>query len=886
MLPDPVEGFVDRAELASRCDLAQQRLTVIKAPGGFGKTTLLADACQRLRGMHGVVAWLAVDEEDDAPALATYLPFAFAEAGLDILDTRVTSHDFEHGDYRINVLLHSIEIRAYRCVLAIDDVDRLRSPESLSIIGQLLHRGPPNLHIAMTCRELPPSLDVASLLLDRRGVVITDEDLRFKKREIALFFDTKLSRRELDELNEGSQGWPIALCIHRDGRAGVDPDDMMQGIASNWIEARLWRGLAPEEQDLVLDVGLFEGIERDLVDEVLGAGSVRRLQAIPALLGLLRTAGGSTDALTLHPLVRQYCAARRSRETPDRYRSTHRLIADALARRDRVVPAMRHATEAGDPHRVGEILEAAGGPRFWLRRGMATMAAADELLTSHILDRFPRLRLLRCILLVWSGDLARARAIYDDLNARTDGFTRDREGGNDRELHLDNVTYRYLLLSCGCQPIGTPDAIALVSNIDEMADDRQDIEPFAKAVAKYAMGEVETTRSNFEDALRWTMRSRAEMVRRSRYMTMVADFQLGIIAMVQGRVADAAKAYSRSQRASKSEFLQDAGPAVVTEVLANELNLERNRTGSLARRSHNMPTLLAASGGWLDVYMASAEAAVALAIREGGPDAALAELEEIVMFAARTERQTLSRGLVGIRVSLLVLADRTEEARRLWDDANLPQGAAAVVDLETQTWREMEAISCAGLRLLTTEGEFDAAREQAGAMLAACTARGLRRPLMRCRVLSMVLEHRAGDPNAAMAHLVQYLRLFAKTDYARPMVQERETGLAVLDNLGNAPGEEGVRDAAAALTTILQDRPPDRSAVVAPELTMREREILERLEHWRDKEIAAALDLSQDGVRYHVKKIFRKLGVGSRFEATRRARAEGILTGSNDDPQA
>ena len=882
MLPDPVDGFVNRAELASRCDLQQQRLTVIKAPGGFGKTTLLADACHRLRAARDVAAWLTVDEEDDAAALATYLPFAFAEAGLDILDSRVTSHDFERGDYRINLLLHSIEVRAFRCVLAIDDVDRLRSPESLNVVDQLLHRGPPNLHIAMTCRELPPLLDVASLLLDRRGVVVSDEDLRFKKREIARFFDTKLSRRELDELNEGSQGWPIALCIHRDVRAGGGPVDMMQGIASNWIEARLWRGLAREEQDLVLDVGLFEWIDGDLVDEVLGAGSTRRIQAIPALSGLLRTAGGSKDVLTLQPLIRQYCAAKRSRESPERYRTIHRSIADALARRGRVVPAMRHAREAGDLHRVGEILEAAGGPRFWLRRGMVTMAAANELLTNDMLEGFPRLQLLRCILMVWSGELVEARATYDDLNARTDGFTRDREGGDNRELYLDNVTYRYLLLSCGCQPIGTPEASALVSDINEMAD-HPDVEPFAKAVAEYAMGEIETTRGNFEDALRWTTRSRTVMVRRSRYMAMVADFQLGIMAMVQGRVADAAKAYSRSQRASKSDFLQDAGPAVVAEVLATELNLERNRTASLARRSHTMPTLLAASGGWLDVYMASSEVAVALAIREGGPDAALDELQEMVSFAARTERQTLTRALAGIRISLLVTAGRTEEAQRLWADANLPQGTAAVVDLETQTWREMESIGCAALRLLTAGEEFGAARECADAMLAACAERGLRRSLMRCRALAMVLEHRAGNPNAAIAHLSEYLRLFAETDYARPMVQEREVGLAVLEDLGEAPGEAGLRDAAVALTAILQERPPVQSAVAVPALTTREQEILERLEHWRDKEIAVALDLSQDGVRYHVKKIYRKLGVRSRFEATRRARAEGILTGSSDD---
>lgn len=885
MLPDPVDGYVERAELASLCDLGRQRLTIVNAPGGFGKTTLLADACSRFRSRRGIAAWLTIDEHDDSTTLATYLPFAFAEAGLDILDSRVASNDFEHGDYRINLLLHSIEVHGLPCVLALDDVDRLQDHGSLEIVNRLLRRGPPNLHMAMTFRELPPSVDVGALLLDDRGVAISVENLRFRKRDIARFFDGRLSRRELEALNEDSQGWPVALCIHRNERAGAGADESRQGIASNWIDARLWRGLSSGQQDLVLDVGLFEWIDNDLVDDVLGSGSVRRVQSITALTGLLRTAGGSSDVLTLHPLVRRYCENRRLHETPDRYRHVHRRIADALARRGRVIAAMRHAARAGDPDRVGEILEAAGGTRFWLRHGRTDMGYADELLSNEILARFPRLGLSRCMLQVMAGESRRARTTYEDLQARTAGFTRDRAGGNDRDLHIDNVMYRYLVSTCGCQPVGTPQMGALASSIRDVVDGGG-ADPFVKAGARYAMGSIEAARADFGEAWRWASRARTELVRHSRYLTMFADFLLGGIAMAQGRVADAAAALGRAQRASRGDFLQDPGPAVIAEILLGELNLERSRTASLARRRPpGKPALLEASGSDLDVYSASAEINVEFALREGGAAAALDVLGETAAFAARTERPTLSRTLLGLRIPLLIMDGRTAEARETWDAQRLPQGVAELVDLQTQTWREMEAVACAGVRLLTARRRFHAARERADALIAVCTEKGLRRTLMRARVLAMVLEHRAGDADAAAAHLVAYLKLYGDTDYSKTLMQERETGLSVLAHLevGGVP-DPYLRDVAASLKRLLENGPDGQSeTIVVPALSAREQQILQRLDRWRDKEIGAALALSSDGVRYHVKKLFKKLGVHSRFEATRRARALGILPAGGEE---
>ncbi|MCY3620806.1 MAG: hypothetical protein OXH68_03735 [Gammaproteobacteria bacterium] len=797
MLPDPVGGFVERPELVALSDPSQRQLTVIQAPGGFGKTTLLAGACRRVRSRRAVAAWLTIDEEDDAAALATYLLFAFSEAGLEILESRVTNHDFEHGDYRVNLLMHSIEVRGFPCVLALDDVDRLQTPESRAVVNRLLQRGPANLHLALAFREPPAGIDVATPILDGRGVAISVEDLRFTKPEIARFFDTRLSRRELAALHEVSRGWPIALRIHRNTQPAPSPGSL-QDLASNWIEARLWRGLSQEDQDFVLDIGLFEWIEAELVDEVLPAGSVRRIQSISALSGLLHSVGGTSDEMYLHPLIRQHCADKRLRDTPERYRSIHRAIADALARRGQPIPAIRHATEAGDSHRVGEILEEAGGSRFWLRGGMTRMLMADELLTPDILSEFPRLGLLRCMALVMAGRFTEADKVYADLDVRTDGFTRDREGGNDQELRIDDLTYRYLLATCGCRRFTSVDVAAWSVTENPLID--QSTDPLVPSMARFAIGAVETAKANFDHALRLTNRARVDLVRKSQFVRMYVDFRLGVIGMAEGRVADAVNAYARVHRAAKNDFLQDAGPSVIAEVLSLELNLERNRMGSLARRTHKAPALLARCGAWQDVYMAAAEATAELAVQDGGPDAALDELDETIRFAARTERITLLRGLQALRVSLLVADGRTEDARGHWERAGFPQAVGEIVDLESQTWREMEAIASAGLRLLAAESRFTAARELAVAMLSVCARRGLKRTLMRARVLGMVLEHRAGEAASAANHLVEYLQLYSETDYSRPLVKERETGLAVIGSVDDWDLEERLRKPLAYLT--------------------------------------------------------------------------------------
>ena len=136
------------------------------------------------------------------------------------------------------------------------------------------------------------------------------------------------------------------------------------------------------------------------------------------------------------------------------------------------------------------------------------------------------------------------------------------------------------------------------------------------------------------------------------------------------------------------------------------------------------------------------------------------------------------------------------------------------------------------------------------ALVSVCQRRGLRRTWMRCLAHSLAMESACGDGAAATRHLVEFLCLFEETDYAT-----RATAITLLQHLRKAP--------------------VDRSG--NPELSAREAQILERLEHRSDNEIAVALGLSHASVRCHIHKIFAKLGARSRLDAVHRARRRGLL---------
>ena len=886
-LPDVVAGYMDRPDLERRCIDWNRRLTVLKAPGGFGKTALLAKCCRTLREEGVVVAWLTVDEKYGPVELASYLEFALQQAGLktfssaddDFNPSSSTAESDDWAGYRVNRLIRVIEQQeGIRCLLALDEVERLCNSDSIQALNALLHGAPRNLHFAMAFRERPPGLDIANFMLEAQGEAVTVEDLRFSKPEIAVFFADRLSRAELSRLSKHSAGWPIALKLYRNTQQA--DGSKAEFVGSNdtvaaWIESRLWRSLSTEDREFILDISLFDWFDPALIDETTGRlNSRRRIDALVSLDGLLQTVGDKSSAMHLHPLIQEYCAGLRYREDPDRFRSIHTEIAKALAGRGHVVQAMRHAAEAGDAHLLGKIVEQEGGITLWIRHGLDAIRAVDGWLTTVSVSAFPRLALLRCAVQALSGDPEGAGRVYQSAAVATAGFSRNQDGAKDQDLQFDNLLVLGMMMCWQCsdlhryQPLYST-ALGLLEELDW--------DPVKRGMLKYGLCLALNEMARFDQAEAWTTRARADIGRHTLYLTPHIDFQLGLAAMAQGRTQQAADAYGRALAMSRPGNLGDATTVKVAEILAAELEFERSTTVPQQRPPLVSARLLCECGAWLDVYAANTGVASELALQASGFESALSVVENALEFARETDRPALVRIAAALRVSLLALSDRVDEAESAWQGDNLPVDQHAILDLETYRWREVEAMAGARLRLFIARGEFELAREFAAKLSELASERQLIRTLLRTLSLSIRLEHLADAPERATNHLIRYLRLYRESDYARPLAKEREIVLPLLNRIIEDQANDSLTELAETVRNALTESQTENARNSTLDLSSDEMEVLRLLGTHSDKQIAKAVSLSFEGVRYRIRCIFAKLHAKSRHDAVHRARALGIL---------
>ena len=879
-IPDPVPGYVHRAELEQRCSPTGRELTVLQAPGGFGKTALLAACCRRLRDADVPVAWLELGDADDPGALATYLALSFERAGIatfdavsDVAGPAGERESDTQAQYRANLLIRAIRHVEAPCILALDEVEHLRNPEAVALLNAFLEAAPRQLSIALAFRERPQGLDIATRLLDGRGGTLTVEDLRFSRADIGRFFGSRLTRRELASIADYSAGWPIALTIHRNALgAGTPPSDpVADDAAAAWIDTRLLRGLDDDDRELLLDISLFDWIDPELIDEATGrANSRRRIRTMAPLAGLLQTAGDASAA-QLHPLIREHCAERRFRESPDRYCTVHAAIARGLSRRHHVVEALRHAAEAGDPELLADIAANADTIALWIGRGFEALQVMDGYLTADLVTAHPRLTLVRCLVRALSGDMDGARQVYQAA-AVGDGLA----NGDVRPMDRDHFLVLGILTVLGCSPLNHHSR--LIETASEFAG-QPDLDPMVRGMIRHGLCQSLTDMAEFDRAAAEAEHARADLGHHTQYLSPHLDLQLGLVAMAQGHTEDASDRYQAALALAREAHLGDTGTVMFGEILAAELELERNVNTRPLVSPTVSPRLLGESAAWHDVYAANIGVAAELAIASGAPDRALATVVGARDFARSTERPALATLVSAMRVSVLVIAGRVDEALRAWHGDDLPRRDDACLDFSAYRWREVEAIACARLRLLIAREDFEAARGLARSLDEATESRRLVRTRMRTLALSMRLESLAGCPDRATAHLETYLRLFARADYARPLAREREIAAPLLVHVAEHAAEEAVANAARSLGDALAAPAPPATPAV-PTLTARELDVLKRLEHHADGQIARDLDLTYDRVRYQVRKLFAKLGARSRLDAVHRARALGILPGS------
>ena len=871
LLPD----YYDRPALVEQLISDHQPITILRAPGGFGKTTLLAAYCQRLSERDHHVAWVQMDRTDTRSSIEDNITLAFRHAGVDV--PKPESDAWRTTDDRIKLLLSVVATHHKPCALVLDNLEQLTERDSGTALMTLLRMAPPNLCVALAYRALSISIDIAESFLAGRVVMLTAAELRFSPQETAAFLGKGLSRMELSAIDRQFEGWPIAVALHRkfsnrDTPGRSDSDNLFD----DWIESRLLEYMATDQREFLFDAGLCGSLDPVLLDEVLDRNDSRyRLQAMHEFDGLIRPLpGNGAGIVLLHPRLRQYCKERRLRETPERFQTIHHRAALALDRRGETLAAISQAAEAGNPELLGRLIEDAGGLRMWIHLPPQRLDKnVFSFLTSDVINQWPRLALAKCFAAMFNGHMAEAYHLYETAAASSDGFTHN-PTGDDRDLRIDQFIMDMSFFIIGCSPMDSAEFQSAVANILIFTQD-ENLDPVTRAILNFGLCIYENRRARFDASLERIEQVR-QLVRDGQSLTIsiLLDMQLGTMSMAQGYTHEAEAHYVSALRAIQACYPYEPMPEVSADALFRELQYERNRLTLATAAGMPLRDNFTGAGHTLVTHVSDARIILDIAQHTGGDNEAHTVLNEMIEYARATKRPSLIRCLSALRVATYARAGRVEQAQRAWRAAALPSDNEGCLNLQVMYWREMEMISCARLDLYAACEAFGAGREFAGQILRVAKDYNLVHTTMYVYALLMTLEWRAGDMDAACAHLKSFLQHYATTDYARPIIREADIGCEVLEYLLASHPEDSILSAVGDLLKLL-GRNDEQNAIVR--FSDREMAVLKLLPNLRDKQIADQLSMSRDGVRYHLRRIFVKLEVNDRNEAVRTARAIGLL---------
>jgi LuxR family transcriptional regulator, maltose regulon positive regulatory protein len=367
---------VDRAKprLVSRGDLlaaldraAARKVTIISAPAGSGKTSLL----RTWAGRPGQPRRLAVvqverDQHDAQQFWLTLLSAVGQASGAaDGAEPPAATPGFNAPAMVDRVLAELTDARG-DITLVIDDAHELNSPETLAQLARLLADLPPNAHAILATRH-DLRLRLHQLRLAGELTEIRAADLRFTEHEAAELLDVSginLSEAGIALLYRRTEGWAAGLRLAAISLAGhPDPERFVaefsgsERTVAEYLIAEMLERQPPDVQDLLLRTSLLDRVNGELADLLTGrSGSERILLELEDANAFVVSLDPARTWFRYHHLFADLLRLELRRTLPAEVPGLHRRAAEWFTRRGEVVDAIRHTQAAGDWPEAARLL--------------------------------------------------------------------------------------------------------------------------------------------------------------------------------------------------------------------------------------------------------------------------------------------------------------------------------------------------------------------------------------------------------------------------------------------------------------------------------------------------------------------------------------------------
>jgi LuxR family maltose regulon positive regulatory protein len=890
-VPRRRRGLVPRPRLSERLDRGSEAvLTLVSAPAGFGKTTVLTEWLAAADGRS--TAWLSLDQRDNDPVVFwTYLLSALQTTahavGAGALAVLQESH--ASIDDVLATLVNDLDAVPHGVVLVLDDYHVVDARDVHDGMAFLLEHLPPQIHLVIATRA-DPALPLARLRARGELVEVRADDLRFTAEEAAAYLNEMmglaLRAQDVAALEGRTEGWIAALqlaALSMQGRedvagfiAGFAGDDRY--IVDYLVEEVLQR--QPDDvRDFLLQTALLSRLNGPLCDVVAGRdGGKAMLEALDRANLFLVPLDDRRHWYRYHHLFADALRARLLAEQPDRVLELHRRATDWYGRNGEPSEAIRHALAGGDAERAADLVELAMPAARRNRQETTLRHWFTELPEEVIRDRSV-LRAGYAGAILVHGELDGVEEHLRDAERWLDAAESGEAPSPAGTAEVDDAVVRavrgQVAVYRAAQARMTGDLAGTITHARRVIDLVGEDDHLLRGAAAGLLGLVHWSSGDLHAAHRWWTDSRADLERAGHHSdTLGVAIALADISIAQGRLRDAMATYHHGLAAATMHRSSVLRGTADMHVGLSELLRERDDVDA-ARQHLAASTALGEHAGLPQNRHRSRVALARVCQAEGNLGGAVELLDE-------AERLYVSdmfpdvRPIAASRARVWIVQGRVDEALSWAHERGLS------VEEDLSYLREFEHVTLARALLAqhAASGDPTSVNRATGLLerlLHAAEEKERTGSVIELLVLRALAEQTRGDVPGALASLERALTLAEPEGYVRVFVDEGRPMAALLKaraKLGAAPAY--ARRLLAAVTGA-EDGAPVQQGLIEP-LSVRELEVLRLLGTDLDgPDIARELVVSLNTVRTHTKNIYAKLGVNSRRAAVRRAAELGLL---------
>jgi LuxR family transcriptional regulator, maltose regulon positive regulatory protein len=419
----------------------QQLLTLVSAPAGAGKTTMLA-SWSSSRQPPGPVAWLSLDTGDnEAGRLWAYAVAALCQSGAVPRDSMLRGLAPLPGAEKrfLPLLVSGLAKLPTPVVLVLDDLQDITDPTLLKGLEFLVRHAPPQLRLVLSTRVDPP-LPLQRLRLSGQLVQVRAADLAFTVAEVAELLATgedqpPLSKDDLALLQARTEGWAAGLRLAALSLEGQpDPHRFVAEFAgddksvADYLTREVLDRQPKELRSFLLRTCIVDELNGNLADALTGGhGGESMLARLEQANGFVTALGSGRGAYRYHQLFAELLRYELRREAPTQVGRLHRRASGWYAARGLTVHAIQQALMARDWRNAADLM-AKHGPSLVLGGDAATLHELVGRLPAELVQPDPELALLSAADRIVRGDPDAAAAQLVAASQQAELLSKERQG--------------------------------------------------------------------------------------------------------------------------------------------------------------------------------------------------------------------------------------------------------------------------------------------------------------------------------------------------------------------------------------------------------------------------------------------------------------------------